>query len=96
MPKYKKISEQPIKSQLLKNARVRTKYDAHAAIRHILAQNYSMGAGGMNKCALARRLGCSRSYIGHVTNKPKNLTLDTLSDLATAMGAKVKIEFVKA
>jgi hypothetical protein len=47
-------------------------------------------ASGLTKAELARTLGRTRGYVTQVFSG-KNLTLRTLNDFATAMGARVRI-----
>lgn len=48
---------------------------------------------GVSKKELANRLGKSRSFVTQTLSGSRNLTLKTLSDVAYALGAKVKVSF---
>ena len=51
----------------------------------------------LNQKALAHRLGVSQQVVSRVeTGENENLTIDTLTRLARALGHKVKISFHKA
>jgi transcriptional regulator with XRE-family HTH domain len=48
----------------------------------------------LNQTQLAARAGMNASKISKIESSPANLTLNTLTRLAEALGAIVKIEFV--
>jgi transcriptional regulator with XRE-family HTH domain len=48
-----------------------------------------------NQTQLAARAGMNASKISKIESSPANLTLGTLARLADALGATVKIEFVR-
>ena len=48
----------------------------------------------LNQTQLAARAGMNASKISKIESSPANLTLNTLTRLAEALGATVKIEFV--
>jgi len=48
----------------------------------------------LNQTQLAARAGMNASKISKIESSPANLTLSTLTRLAEALGATVKIEFV--
>ena len=48
----------------------------------------------LNQTQLAARAGMNASKISKIESSPANLTLNTLTRLAAALGATVKIEFV--
>ncbi len=51
----------------------------------------------LNQKQLAQRLGVSQQVISRIeTGNNDNLTIDTLINLARALGHKVKISFIKA
>ena len=51
----------------------------------------------LNQKALAERLGVSQQVVSRIeTGQNENLTIDTLTRLARALGHKVKISFHKA
>ena len=51
----------------------------------------------LNQKALAERLGVSQQVVSRIeTGENENLTIDTLTRLARALGHKVKISFHKA
>ena len=49
----------------------------------------------LNQTQLAARAGMNASKISKIESSPANLTLSTLARLAEALGATVKIEFVR-
>lgn len=51
-----------------------------------------MDAEGISKAELARRLDKSRAYVTQVLDGSRNMTLRTLSDLAFALGYRIRIE----
>lgn len=58
------------------------------------AISHKMEDRGINKSALAKLLEKTTSYVTQVLTGSRNMTLSTLSDLAFALDAKVKISVV--
>lgn len=75
----------------------RREYEA-ATLRFTAAahiQNYLDNAGLQAK-DLARRIGKSRAWVSKLLSGRQNTTLDTLSDVAWALGARWQIDLVSA
>ncbi|MDD2231743.1 MAG: helix-turn-helix transcriptional regulator [Sphaerochaetaceae bacterium] len=55
--------------------------------------NNAMYEKGVSKADLARTMGTSRSNITQILKGDRNFTIDTLCDIAHAIGMSVKISF---
>ena len=55
-----------------------------------------MESAEISKADLADVLGKSRAYVTQVLNGSRNMTLNTLADIAGALGAEVSIKFEAA
>jgi len=51
-------------------------------------------AQGLTQEALAKKLGSKKSAISRLENHAEDIKLSTLAHLATALGKKIKVEFV--
>jgi len=51
----------------------------------------TMEASGLNKNALAEKLGKSRQYVGRILNETGNFTIETMAEIGCALGAQVAI-----
>ena len=49
----------------------------------------AMAMRGISKAELARRLGKSRQYVGSVLNERANFTLDSMAQIACALGMRI-------
>ena len=56
----------------------------------------AMREQGLNKADLARILGTSRSNITQILKGDRNFTVNTLCEIADAIGYKVCVQFKKA
>src|SRR5690606_19320944 len=48
---------------------------------------------GLTRADLARKIGCSRSYVTQLFSGSKNPTLGTVADLAWALGYRARVSF---
>ena len=51
----------------------------------------AMKEEGMNRHQLAERLGKSRQYVSRILNETANFTLQSIAELACALGRKVEV-----
>lgn len=74
--------------------------DASAiAVKRVIAWQIdkAMKAKGVNKSTLAKRMQTSRTVVDRILGATDTgLTLDTMTRAATALGFRVKVDFVKA
>lgn len=74
--------------------------DASAiAVKRVIAWQIdkAMKAKGVNKSTLAKRMQASRTVVDRILDATDTgLTLDTMTRAATALGFRVKVDFVKA
>lgn len=74
--------------------------DASAiAVKRVIAWQIdkAMKAKGVNKSTLAKRMQTSRTVVDRILDATDTgLTLDTMTRAATALGFRVKVDFVKA
>jgi len=67
------------------------------ALKYAIASDFicqlqnKMDADGTSQKDVAKKIGKSEGYISQVINRPGNLTLKTMVDLARAVGLKVSI-----
>ena len=61
------------------------------AVGFLAELNASMRANGVSNAELARRAGVSPAYIAKVFRGPSNLSMETLTKLADALGCKVHL-----
>lgn len=54
-----------------------------------------MQAVGVPKAELAKRLGCSKAHVTQLLNGSRNMTLQTLQDIAIAVGCRADVKFVE-
>lgn len=64
---------------------------AHLTITFLLAISARQQAQGLGNAALARRMGCTPAYITRLYQASANLSLDTMTRLATAVGGTVQL-----
>lgn len=50
---------------------------------------------GVSKADLAERLGCSKAHVTQLLNGSRNMTLQTLQDIAFALGCRADVKFVE-
>ena len=48
-------------------------------------------AAGMSQAALAKKIGCARSYISAIENGKQHISINVLTNIASALGARVEI-----
>lgn len=48
-------------------------------------------AAGMSQAALAKKIGCDRSYIAKIERGRQHISINVLTNIASALGAKVEI-----
>lgn len=84
------ISDEPLGDAEKVYFRARTRRDVHAAVLKRFEDLQEHGK--MNKIQLASRLGVHPSQVTRWLSTPGNWTIDTLSDLLLAMGARARIE----
>ena len=91
----KNIAKQPAKKSfaaLYAKLEATPAYQAEKLAVAFLAElNGFMQANGMSNAELARRAGVSPAYITKVFRGPSNLSLETLTKLADAVGSKVHL-----
>jgi DNA-binding phage protein len=51
----------------------------------------AMERAGLNKNTLATKLGKSRQYVGRILNEKANFTLETMADIACALGLRLSV-----
>jgi transcriptional regulator with XRE-family HTH domain len=66
-------------------------HDAYSSMRRIFHQ---LAAGGLTQDDLAERLGVDKALVSKRLRGRENLTLKTLSFMASAMGCRLAIYFV--
>ncbi len=69
------------------------------AVKRLIAWQIeqAMKSTGVNKSALAKRMHTSRTVVDRMLDATDaGLTLDTITRAATALGLKVKVDFVAA
>jgi len=54
-----------------------------------------MEAARVSKAELAKRLGCSKAHVTQLLNGSRNMTLQTLQDIAIALGCRADVRLVK-
>jgi antitoxin component HigA of HigAB toxin-antitoxin module len=54
-----------------------------------------MQVAGVSKVDLAKRLGCSKAHVTQLLNGSRNMTLQTLQDIALALGCRADVKFVE-
>jgi transcriptional regulator with XRE-family HTH domain len=81
-------------SSLRLNPRRRTYVRLIGEIRHALNQALAEehASRGLNRADMARAIGRDKSFVTRKLTGLSNMTLETLSDLAFALGRSVKIE----
>lgn len=52
----------------------------------------AMERTGLNKNTLATRLGKSRQYVGRVLNERANFTIETMAEIACALGLRLSVK----
>ncbi|HZY60032.1 MAG TPA: hypothetical protein VFE56_09725 [Candidatus Binataceae bacterium] len=83
--------EEPISFEKLTYIRARARLRLHDFILHRfqIAQDQ-----GINQATIARRLGKSPAQVSHQLGVPGNWTIDTVADLAAAMGGEIDFLWV--
>jgi transcriptional regulator with XRE-family HTH domain len=82
-------------SRLLKKVVGSVEYWTQAAMRRfVLDINARMIAQDLSRADLAKRLGTSPAYVTKAMRGDVNLTLETMTRLALAVGGKLRIEIV--
>jgi len=81
---------QPIQKRILLSEEYDDKYDAYSEITD--AFEYNSKKNGLNQDKLAKLLGVSKGVISRRLNGSANITLKTLSNMATAMRCKLIIK----
>ena len=48
-------------------------------------------AAGMSQAALAKKIGCDRSYIAKIERGRQHISINVLTNIASALGARVEV-----
>jgi transcriptional regulator with XRE-family HTH domain len=54
-----------------------------------------MQQAGVSKTELAKRLGCSKAHVTQLLDGRRNMTLQTLQDIALALGCRADVKLVE-
>lgn len=63
--------------------------DERERIGHIISEMRK--AAGMSQLDLAKKIDCARSYISAIENGKQHISINVLTNIASALGAKVEV-----